>query len=253
MLLVAVVEELLDHVVAKHVLHELEGVGDEFLEDLFLLIAVGGLQLGLDESRTELVPAENSRMFVDVRQFPSLHVLGGVVLELLENRVWWGARWSPMLLRVRVHKLLLDGSWRPLAELWLQVQLLHEMSQLRRRLLPRLLREVDGRRHVAREMLVHGVQPLPLHRQSVLAERLHHLQLVVRSQKLIHRTLPRGRRRSLGRSLCSKLLCLGGLFLSKPCLCPRQRQLMLSLRGGPLGFPGWLNAGLVIPDIPGAL
>ncbi len=51
-------EELLDDVVSKHVLHQGGGVGLDFSEDLVLLVAVGRLELLLDEAGPVLIAAE---------------------------------------------------------------------------------------------------------------------------------------------------------------------------------------------------
>jgi hypothetical protein len=64
--LVSMFEKLLDDIVAEYILHELHGVGLYFAEDLVLLIAVGRLQFGLDESRSVLIPAELDDVIVDV-------------------------------------------------------------------------------------------------------------------------------------------------------------------------------------------
>ncbi len=48
--LIAVLEELLDNVIAKNVSHELNCVWMELPEDLVFLVAVGGLELLLNES-----------------------------------------------------------------------------------------------------------------------------------------------------------------------------------------------------------
>lgn len=48
--LVAMLEELLDNVVAKHVCHQLQAVGLDFAEHLLFLVAIRCLQLLLNES-----------------------------------------------------------------------------------------------------------------------------------------------------------------------------------------------------------
>ncbi len=64
--LTTVLEELLNHVVSEHVLHELDGVGFDLPEDLILLVAVGRLQLLLNESRSILITTELDHMVVQV-------------------------------------------------------------------------------------------------------------------------------------------------------------------------------------------
>ena len=64
--LVAVLEELLHDVVAEDVRHQLQRVGEDLPEELRLLVAVGGLQLALDEARAVLVAAELDDVVVDV-------------------------------------------------------------------------------------------------------------------------------------------------------------------------------------------
>ena len=50
LLLSSMLEELLNNVVPKDVCHELQGIGLDLSKNLFLLIAVGRLQLLLDET-----------------------------------------------------------------------------------------------------------------------------------------------------------------------------------------------------------
>ena len=64
--LVAMLEELLDHVVAKHVGHQLKGVGVDLGEELGLLVAIRRLQLGLDEPRAVLVATKLHDVVVDI-------------------------------------------------------------------------------------------------------------------------------------------------------------------------------------------
>src|SRR5262249_28508174 len=56
--LIAVFEEFLDHVVAEDILHQLHTVPLDLVEDAFLLLAVGGLQLLLNQSGAMLVSGE---------------------------------------------------------------------------------------------------------------------------------------------------------------------------------------------------
>lgn len=51
-------EELLDHIIAEDVRHQLHRVGKYLFESLFLLIAVSRLKLLLDESGTVLIATE---------------------------------------------------------------------------------------------------------------------------------------------------------------------------------------------------
>lgn len=59
-------EQFLDHIVAEDVCHELKCIGLDLVEDLFLLVTVGGLQLLLDEARAVLISAELYDVIVDV-------------------------------------------------------------------------------------------------------------------------------------------------------------------------------------------
>lgn len=64
--LIAVFEELLDDIIPKYISHQLARVRVELAKDLILLIAVGGLQLLLDESRSMLVTAELDDVIVNI-------------------------------------------------------------------------------------------------------------------------------------------------------------------------------------------
>ena len=59
-------EELLNHVVAKDIGHQLDGVGLYFSEHLVFLITVGRFQLLLYKARAVLVPAEFDNMIINV-------------------------------------------------------------------------------------------------------------------------------------------------------------------------------------------
>lgn len=59
-------KQFLNHVVAKHIGHQLQAVRLNFTEHLFLLIAVGGFQLLLDESRSVLVTTEFNHVVINV-------------------------------------------------------------------------------------------------------------------------------------------------------------------------------------------
>jgi hypothetical protein len=56
----------LHHVVAKHILHQLNGVWLDFRKDLIPLIAVGRLEFALDESGSLLVAAELNNVVPDI-------------------------------------------------------------------------------------------------------------------------------------------------------------------------------------------
>ena len=70
--LVAVLIQLLNDVVAKHIGHQLKAVRLDFTEDLFLLVAVGSFQFLLDESGAVLVATKFHHMVVDVLKSQSL-------------------------------------------------------------------------------------------------------------------------------------------------------------------------------------
>lgn len=59
-------KEFLDHVITKDIGHQLNSVGEQLSEDLILLVAVGCLELLLNESRTVLVTTELNNVIVDV-------------------------------------------------------------------------------------------------------------------------------------------------------------------------------------------
>lgn len=64
--LIAVLEKLLDHVVAEDIRHQLHGVRLNLLENALLLVAVSSLQLLLDETRAVLIAAEFTDVVVDI-------------------------------------------------------------------------------------------------------------------------------------------------------------------------------------------
>lgn len=64
--LTAVFKELLYHIVAENIRHQLYRVRHQFSIDLVFLIAVGGLKLSLDETSTVLVAAKFHDMMVDI-------------------------------------------------------------------------------------------------------------------------------------------------------------------------------------------
>lgn len=65
-------KELLDNIVTKNILHELDCVGFNLAENLFLLVAVGSLELLLNETRSMLVTAELYNMVVDILELVAL-------------------------------------------------------------------------------------------------------------------------------------------------------------------------------------
>lgn len=71
--LVAMFEELLDHVVAKDIRHQLERVWKDLTEDLFFLVAVRILKLLLDEPRTMLISTKLYDVLVNVLQLLAFH------------------------------------------------------------------------------------------------------------------------------------------------------------------------------------
>jgi hypothetical protein len=83
--LVSMFKELLDNIVAKHVLHELDSVRLDLAEHLVLLVAVSSLKLRLDEPRAVLITAELDDIAVDVLEFVSLAGLA-VRGEVFQNR-----------------------------------------------------------------------------------------------------------------------------------------------------------------------
>lgn len=64
--LIAMLEKLLNDVVAKHILHQLDGVGLDFVKDTFLFFAVGHDELVLNETRSVLIPAELDDVAINV-------------------------------------------------------------------------------------------------------------------------------------------------------------------------------------------
>lgn len=73
--LVTMLEELLNDVVAKHVLHQLECVLLELSENALFDLAVCRFELLLDKARAVLVSSEFNHVALDVGQFPSLALL----------------------------------------------------------------------------------------------------------------------------------------------------------------------------------
>ena len=64
--LISMFEEFLDHVVAEDVGHQLYSIGGELSEDLIFFVAIGSLQLLLDESRAMLVTTEFNDIAIDI-------------------------------------------------------------------------------------------------------------------------------------------------------------------------------------------
>lgn len=64
--LISMLKELLDHIIAEEVHHQLEGIGHDLLENSFLFIAIGTLKLLLNEPRSMLISAEFNDMAVDI-------------------------------------------------------------------------------------------------------------------------------------------------------------------------------------------
>ena len=62
--LVTVLEQLLNNVIAENISHQLQAVGLDLAENLLLLIAVGRLELLLDEARPVLVAAKFHNMTI---------------------------------------------------------------------------------------------------------------------------------------------------------------------------------------------
>ena len=62
--LTSMLKELLGDVVTKNIGHELERIRQDFLKDLFLVVAVCSLELLLDESRAMLIATEFNKMVV---------------------------------------------------------------------------------------------------------------------------------------------------------------------------------------------
>lgn len=59
-------KKLLNDIVAENILHQLYGIRLKLLENLVLLIAVGGLQFRLDKARSMLVTTELNYIVVNV-------------------------------------------------------------------------------------------------------------------------------------------------------------------------------------------
>jgi len=70
--LIAMLEEFLNHVIAKNIRHQLDRVWLYLAEDLVLLVGIGSLQLLLNETRAILITTEFNDMIVDILRFVRL-------------------------------------------------------------------------------------------------------------------------------------------------------------------------------------
>lgn len=70
--LVAMLEQLLYHIISKHIGHQLQTVRLDFSENLLLLITVGSFKLLLDEPRTVLITTELDNMVIDILELIAL-------------------------------------------------------------------------------------------------------------------------------------------------------------------------------------
>lgn len=66
--LITMFKQFLNNIVAKDIRHQLQAIGLDFAEHLFLLVAIGSFQLLLDETRSVLVTTELDHMVVYVLQ-----------------------------------------------------------------------------------------------------------------------------------------------------------------------------------------
>lgn len=64
--LVAMLEELLDHIIAEDICHQLNGIGLDLPKDLILFVAVCRLELLLNEAGSVLITAELDNVIVNV-------------------------------------------------------------------------------------------------------------------------------------------------------------------------------------------
>jgi len=92
--LVAMLKELLNDVVAKNVLHQLQGIGKKLAEDLFLFLAVGSLELALNESRSVSVSAEFNNVVVGFLEIETsvgfVQVMGEIIVkDNTANAITW--------------------------------------------------------------------------------------------------------------------------------------------------------------------
>ena len=83
LMLIAMLEEFLDHIVAKDICHKLQGIGLNFSKDLFFFVTVGRFELLLDEPRAMLITTKLDNMPVDVL-FQSVRVLYSIIKPYLE-------------------------------------------------------------------------------------------------------------------------------------------------------------------------
>ncbi len=59
-------KHLLDHVVSKDVRHQLQSIRLDLTKDLFFFVAIGRLELLLNESRSVLITTEFNNVIVQV-------------------------------------------------------------------------------------------------------------------------------------------------------------------------------------------
>lgn len=64
--LVAMLEKLLNNIIAEHIFHQLYSIWFNFAEHLVLFIAVGAFKLGLDKSRAMLVAAKLNDVVINI-------------------------------------------------------------------------------------------------------------------------------------------------------------------------------------------
>lgn len=90
--LVAMLKELLDHIVAKDVRHELHSIGKDLPESLIFLITVGRLELLLNEPGAVLITTKFDDVPVDVL-FESarriIHLHEGLPLPSTRSAYWF--------------------------------------------------------------------------------------------------------------------------------------------------------------------
>jgi hypothetical protein len=65
-MLVAMLEKLLDDIIAKDVCHKLQGIEFDFSKNLLLFVTIGRFELLLDKARAMLITTKLDDMIVDV-------------------------------------------------------------------------------------------------------------------------------------------------------------------------------------------
>lgn len=70
--LASVFKEFLNHVIAKYVLHELDGVWQDFLKDSVLVVTVRTQEFVLDKARAMLITTELHHMINEALQFQAV-------------------------------------------------------------------------------------------------------------------------------------------------------------------------------------